>query len=407
MIHIVRGLFLLSVLVITASFAMKVVSNAERKTQTDASMQQVNNTDETSPFLTGKAVKPLESPRVQPTSDVVTYSSDNMVNFITLYILTPALCACGIVFVDMFWRKKQLSVLGGLFFGVLAGLALAYILGMIVDLVLEVFQVPDTDPIVALVKYLLGATVIFFCITIVLQTKDEFRFIIPYVEFSKNTKGNQPVLLDTSVIIDGRIADVVETKVLQSELIVPRFVLTELQAVADSEDKLKRNRGRRGLDVLQKLQMSDKVDVNIVEFHLPTVQGADDVDAKLVALGEHLGARIITNDYNLNKVARLKGLDVINLNDLANALKPIVLPGERMKVKIIKPGEEPGQGVGYLDDGTMVVVDYARSQMGKMVNITVTSVLQTSAGRMIFGKYEDELASVNATDENETNINNG
>jgi uncharacterized protein YacL len=240
----------------------------------------------------------------------------------------------------------------------------------------------------ALVKMLLGASAIFMCVSFVMQTKDDFRFVIPYVEFSKESKGPKALLLDTSVIIDGRIADIAETNILDSELIVPRFVLAELQAIADSDDKLKRNRGRRGLDVLNKLQGSGKIDIRIMDTHVAAVDDAADVDAKLVALARHLEARVVTNDYNLNKVAQLRKVDVININDLANALKPIVLPGETLAVKMIKPGEEPGQGVGYLEDGTMVVAEQGRDHLGREIVITVTSVLQTSAGRMIFGKLD-------------------
>ena len=248
-------------------------------------------------------------------------------------------------------------------------------------------QLPDA-PAVQLVKTLLGAAAVFLCVTIVLQTKDDFRFVIPYVEFSKQTKGARPLLLDTSAIIDGRIADISETRILESEVIVPRFVLQELQAIADSQDKLKRNRGRRGLDVLNSMQTAGTIDIRIVDAQVPDVEAAPDVDAKLVAMARHLDGRIITNDYNLNKIAQLRGVDVININDLANAVKPVVLPGEEVIVKVLRPGEEPGQGVGFLDDGTMVVAEQARDCIGKTITINVTSVLQTSAGRMIFGKLD-------------------
>jgi len=310
--------------------------------------------------------------------------------YMVLFVLVPALAAAGLILVDMFWKRKRLQVLSGLFFGVLAGLTLAFALNLIVDLVVSMFEVAEGSPAVQLVKVLLGASTIFICVTFVLQTKDDFRFVIPYVEFSKETKGARPLLLDTSVIIDGRIADISDTRILESTVIVPRFVLAELQAIADSDDKLKRNRGRRGLDILNRLQGSDKIDIRILDAHAPGVEAAGDVDAKLVALAEHMNGRIVTNDYNLNKVAQLRGVIVININDLANALKPIVLPGERMTVKVMKAGEEPGQGVGYLEDGTMVVAEQGRNHIGEDVAITVTSVLQTSAGRMIFGRVEGE-----------------
>jgi predicted nucleic acid-binding protein len=373
--------------------------------------------------------------------------------FITLYILIPAGIALAVVLLDMFWHRKRLHVFSGLFFGVLGGLAIAYILSLVVDLVVALLPAPpaaahpgaepspnymrqlrarlrrETSPdmkreledklrkesekyakavdkhregmeayrahaahgkTVQLVKLVLGAAAVFFCVTIVMQTKDDFRFVIPYVEFSKQTKGLRPILLDTSVIIDGRIADITDTGVLESDVVVPRFILAELQAIADSEDKLKRNRGRRGLDVLNRLQGSDKIDIQILDPHVRTVDEVGEVDAKLVALAKHLDGRIVTNDYNLNKIAQLRGVDVVNINDLANALKPVVLPGESLQVRVIKPGEEPGQGVGYLEDGTMVVAEHGRDYIGRDITIAVTSVLQTSAGRMIFGRLDPD-----------------
>ncbi len=195
-------------------------------------------------------------------------------------------------------------------------------------------------------------------------------------------------MLDTSVIIDGRIADVAETQVIDQPMVVPRFVLQELQNVADSSDKLRRNRGRRGLDILNRLQKSQGVEVRIHDGEIPELAGVREVDQQLVILAKHLGGKVVTNDYNLNKIARLQGVEVINLNDLANAMKPIVLPGENLTVKLIKKGEEQGQGVGYLDDGTMVVAEQGFYHLGETVRLTVTSVLQTSAGRMIFGRME-------------------
>jgi uncharacterized protein YacL len=231
-------------------------------------------------------------------------------------------------------------------------------------------------------------TVCYICVSLLLQTKDDFRFIIPYVEFSREVKGSRPLLLDTSVVIDGRIADVVEARLLDQPLLVPRFVLHELQGIADSSDKQKRNRGRRGLDILNKLQKLQGVEVRIHEDEPAEIAAVHDVDTRLVILAKSLGGKVVTNDYNLNKVAKLQGVDVINLNDLANALKPIVLPGEPLTVKLIKRGEEPGQGVGYLDDGTMVVVEQGVHHLGELVKMSVTNVLQNSAGRMIFGRLD-------------------
>lgn len=200
-------------------------------------------------------------------------------------------------------------------------------------------------------------------------------------------------ILDTSVIIDGRIADVAETGFLTGTLIIPQFILRELQQVADSPDSSKRQRGRRGLDMLQRLQNNSSLDIQIVETDFPAVK---EVDLKLIELGKQLNAVIVTNDFNLNKVSQVRGVDVLNINELANALKPVVLPGEAMRVFILKEGKEYNQGVAYLDDGTMVVVDNARRLIGKNTDIAVTSVLQTTAGKMIFGRlWEEREVGVN------------
>jgi len=196
-------------------------------------------------------------------------------------------------------------------------------------------------------------------------------------------------VLDTSVIIDGRIADICETGFMDGTLVVPQFVLKELQMVADSSDSMKRNRGRRGLDILQKIQKMSGVDVMVSDVDFPDIR---EVDLKLIELARTLQGKIVTNDFNLNKVAQLRGVDVLNINELANSLKPVVLPGELMKVFILKEGKEYNQGVAYLDDGTMVVVDNARKLIGKTIDVVVTSVLQTTAGKMIFGRFIDSAA---------------
>jgi uncharacterized protein YacL len=199
-------------------------------------------------------------------------------------------------------------------------------------------------------------------------------------------------ILDTSVVIDGRIADICETGFLDGTLVIPHFVLRELQQVADSADALKRNRGRRGLDILQRIQKMNGIHVQLVENDYPQTR---EVDMKLIELAKELdGAKIVTNDFNLNKVAQLRGVEVLNINELANALKPVYLPGETMKVFILKEGKEFNQGIAYLDDGTMVVVDNARKMIGKTVDSSVTSVLQTTAGKMIFGRYEEKRGEI-------------
>jgi uncharacterized protein YacL len=203
---------------------------------------------------------------------------------------------------------------------------------------------------------------------------------------NKTAPGSSVKLLDTSVIIDGRIADVAETGFIDGPLVIPRFVLNELQRIADSDDPLKRNRGRRGLDILNKLQQSKVIKVQIQDKDFPEIK---EVDAKLVKLGSVLNAKVITNDFNLNKVAQFQGVKVLNLNELSNVVKPIVLPSEEMSVFVAKEGKDANQGVAYLDDGTMVVIEVGKQYIGKTINVIVTSVLQTTAGRMIFAKIKE------------------
>jgi uncharacterized protein YacL len=335
-----------------------------------------------------------------------------------------------IVITDVLIRNKQITTLSATYFGLLLGL----LLGNILSTALEPFifdwgverqeaarsphlvvyppdedgkirvDVAQTTPAVAstneqrhqyerkALSLIITVICCYIAISTLLQTKDEFRFIIPYVEFSKQLKGAKPLVLDTSVIIDGRIADICDTRFIDTKLIVPRFVLQELQSVADSSDKLKRNRGRRGLDMLKRMQNNPKVELQMHEANLPVLRDVHKVDERLVVLAKALDARVVTNDYNLNKIAQLQGVEVINLNELANALKSVALPGELMSVRVVKPGDQLGQGVGYLEDGTMVVVEHGRSMIGQEVTITVTSVLQTPAGRMIFGRLEGRPA---------------
>jgi uncharacterized protein YacL len=287
-----------------------------------------------------------------------------------------------IVLSDVALRRKDISIISAVFLGLVVGLVVAMLLGPVVDIST---WIPDEarDPI----KVGIAIITSYLAISLILQTKDDFRFIIPYIEFAKQARGRRPLLLDTSVIIDGRIADIAETGVLDAPLVVPKFVLMELQSVADSSDRLKRNRGRRGLDVLNQLQSMPHVDIRIQDSPLPAKPG-EGVDQMLVGMAADLSGRIATNDYNLNKVAKVSGVDVLNINDLANALKSAVLPGETVEVGVIKPGQEEGQGVGYLEDGTMVVVEDGGNRIGETVTITVTSVLPTSAGRIVFGRVE-------------------
>jgi uncharacterized protein YacL len=349
-------------------------------------------------------------------------------------IMAGVLTLAGLViFVDWRTQRKRLSALSGVFLGLLAGLLAAYALSFVVDLVglLTAPEVTTPEPrrdvavlknelamaeqqgapqqvqrlerlidqanehaselanrqaylnLLEGLKVFIGLVTCYFGISLVLQTKDDFRFVIPYVELSKQIRGTRPTLVDTSVIIDGRIVDILRTHLMQGTLIVPQFVLTELQQLADSSDKLKRARGRRGLDMLNQLQDDESAAV-VIEEHEVEATG---VDQKLIDLAQRLQARLMTNDYNLNKLASLRGIEVINLNDLAKALRPVVLPGEQLEVELVKAGENAGQGVGYLQDGTMVVVEGGADHLKQSVMLTVTSTLQTSAGRMVFGKY--------------------
>ncbi len=345
---------------------------------------------------------------------------------ITAWIAFLAILGLGLLVVvtDVLIRQKQITTISAVYFGLLLGLLLGNILSTALEPFLfdlaagrqessepvQVSAVPDkgggfTFKIASppprsstavrnqsqrKALLALGITIVccYVCISTLLQTKDEFRFIIPYVEFSRQIKGPKPLVLDTSVIIDGRIADICDTRFLDTRLIVPRFVLQELQSVADSSDKLKRNRGRRGLDMLKRMQSNNKVELVLHDANLPELRDVHKVDERLVLLAKALGARVVTNDYNLNKIAQLQGVEVINLNELSNALKSVALPGEMMNVRVVKAGDQVGQGVGYLEDGTMVVVEQGRSYIGQEVTITVTSVLQTPAGRMIFGRME-------------------
>jgi len=284
-----------------------------------------------------------------------------------------------VILLDLIFRDKNISVVSAVFFGLLVGLVVAMLLGPVVDMYEVAPKVGEA------VKVGIAAVASYLAVSLILQTKDDFRFIIPYIEFARQQKGGRPMLLDTSVIIDGRIADIAETRFLDAPLIVPRFILRELQGIADSSEKMKRDRGRRGLDILNRLQTTPHVDIRIQDTGVKAGPG-EGPDQMLVGAAVQLGGRIVTVDYNLNKVARLSRVEVININDLANALKPAAIPGEELEVNVLKPGEEEGQGVGYLEDGTMVVVEDGRDAVGDTVTITVTNVLQKSAGRMIFGR---------------------
>ncbi len=367
---------------------------------------------------------------------VAVNSSEQEKNFIVYYVMIGAVVAAFAVFLmDVVIKKKNLATLSGVLFGVLVGVLISLCIGFLMDLVTSVFllqPVPthqatngqvakapaavqgneegdasadkvstSADEVDSVTRYnlmilklmqgfklLIGLIITYVTVSFILQTKDDFRFIIPYVEFSRATKGPRPMILDTSVIIDGRIAEMAVTGVFESPIIVPRFVLNELQTIADSGDRLKRTRGRRGLDILEKLKGMPRLELRFWDGTLAAIPETEGVDQKLVALAQQEGGRIVTNDFNLNKVATLRGVDVVNINSIADALKPVALPGETMKVRIVKPGEGPTQGVGYLEDGTMVMVENARDKVGTEVEIAVTNAIQKATGKMIFGRTE-------------------
>jgi uncharacterized protein YacL len=293
-----------------------------------------------------------------------------------------------IILAEFSMRKVSISGLSAGVFGLIFGLLMAK---LITDsfILKSINQLNETFALIMQVVF----TLIFcyFGMALAIRGKDEFNLIIPYIKFTRQDSRDDVTIIDTSVIIDGRIIDICETKFIGGRFIVPRFVLRELQQIADSSDSLKRNRGRRGLDILNKMQKSSYMNVKIHEEDFPETH---ETDAKLVKLGKLLNARIFTNDYNLNKVAELQGVQVLNINELSNALKPVMLPGEEVDIKVIKEGKEHNQGIGYLDDGTMIVVEGGRSLIGQRKKVSVTSVLQTSAGRMIFAK------AINASNNN-------
>ena len=327
-------------------------------------------------------------------SDAVRQKVEWPVSF--LIFLGILLLSLAIIIGDWLMPKKRVDWISSVYFGLLVGLLLTAAVGFAIAPLLPLESDAIDQSRRTNVMLVIGVTLCYLCTSFLIQTRDDFRFIIPYVEFRKNLKGNRPLILDTSVVIDGRIADVMETMIIDSRLIMPRFAINELQRIADSSDRGRRTRGRRGLDVLNRLQKMKGVDLQIDDTDLPEFRGQP-VDLKLVGLAKHLEGKLVTNDYNLNKVAKLHGVDVINLNDLANAMKPVFLPGERLDVDIVKSGEEANQGIGYLDDGTMVVVDNGREHVSERVVVTVTSVLQTSAGRMIFGRYEFTTKKLSGT----------
>ncbi len=312
---------------------------------------------------------------------------------IGLFIVASAVGIIVLV-VDAKTPNKRLTSVVGVYLGICVGLIGALAINALIDVVAEAWGLKRANPGTAattieiylgLAKVMIAIVLCYLAVSIVLTTKDDFRLVIPYVEFTRQVRGVRPLLLDSSVLIDGRLEALSETGFLAAPVVVPQFVLDELQTLADSSDKLKRARGRLGLTVLGRLQGSPYLDLSIDDT---AVEGRS-VDHKLLRLAADQNMRVLTTDYNLDKVAEIQGVPVLNVNEMAQALKAQVIPGENLRIEIVKRGESANQGVGYLPDGTMVVVEEAAEQVGKEVMVTVTNSLQTSAGKMIFGKLEE------------------
>ncbi len=295
-----------------------------------------------------------------------------------------------IVMWEAFLTTRPVALISSVVFGTLVGLLFALVAHRVVLLVANpVYK--DTMEQSAFEQDLSLALIVMFVylgIAFLYQTRDKFRVVIPFVEFRREEKGARPVLLDTSVLVDGRVAEVLNTGIIDGPIVVPHIVLQELHRLADSEDKLRRDRGRLGMRMLDQIQGNARLEVRIQRLSIDGDQRP--VDERLVEIARKLGARIATNDYNLNRVATLEGLEIINLNELANALKPVVLPDEHLTVKLLRPGEQTGQGVGYLDDGTMIVVENSSEMLGEEVEIVVTNTITRETGRIIFGRLESD-----------------
>lgn len=308
-----------------------------------------------------------------------------------LFLLTPKMKKIGEKIGNLFESELLKFQMNDIILGA-AGLIIGLVIAFLLSQPLYNLKIQFLGTALSAILYLFFGSL---GMKIATRKGEEFSLIIgsrinPSSKNYKSTKNKSdisPKILDTSVIIDGRIADICKTGFLEGTLIIPEFVLQELQHIADSSDGLKRNRGRRGLDILNKLQNEQIIDVRIEKKDFPETA---EVDAKLLKLAEYLNGVVLTNDYNLNKVAEFQGVQVLNINELANAVKPVVLPGEEMVVEVVKDGKESGQGLAYLDDGTMIVVDGGKKFIGQTLTVVVTSVLQTAAGRMIFAKPNNQ-----------------
>lgn len=302
----------------------------------------------------------------------------------------PVLIAMGLAFIflaiDMFTPRKKISLISGVVFGLMAGLMTAWVFSTVIDLVVQTWDLQESTfgAFNTAIKVLMGVSLSYLGITMVLQTQDEFRLVIPYVEFAKQMRGPLPMVLDSSALIDARIADIAASGLVQQTIVIPEFVLEELQLLADSRDRMKRNKGRRGLDIAYKLQRMNGVDV--VLDSSPTQKKG--VDLALIELCGRMPAMMVSLDVALVRIATIQKIPVLNINELANALKPVVIPGKLISVELIKPGEQHGQAVGYLEDGTMVVAEDGYPHIGEIKDLVITSSMQTAAGRLLFARVD-------------------
>lgn len=294
-----------------------------------------------------------------------------------------------VIFADLLTPRKKVSTLFSILLGLLGAMIATLAVGQVLDLFWASWGIKD-DSLISLLKVLIGIGLAYLAVATVLQTQDDFRLVIPYVEFVKQIRGPRPMILDTSALIDGRVHDLALTGLISAPLVVPRFVVDELQALADSADRLKRARGRRGLAMIEKLQTAAAVDVMIDDSNIARMP----VDQMLLDLARTMPGIIITTDSGLARIADIQKIAVLNLHDVAAAMRPQVIAGEGLRVHVLRHGEHPGQAVGYLDDGTMVVVDHAEDLIGQEVEAVVTSTLQTNAGRMIFAKAPQDPAAL-------------
>src|SRR3989338_3646661 len=291
------------------------------------------------------------------------------------------LCGIALIFVESSLRHVSVRGLSSMVFGLLLGLVMANLISNILSIM------PLGEYVQSLTRVILTLTFSYMGAMMAMRGKDEFNLIIPYVRFKRQDVKEDLLLLDTSVIIDGRVMDIYKTNFLDGRLVVPRFVLQELQKISDSADSVKREKGRRGMEILRLMQKDEAIDIRIHDDDMPAELP---VDTKLVRLARILEAKICTMDYNLNRIASIESIGVLNINDLVNSVKSVVFQGEELDIRLTKEGKESHQAVGYLDDGTMVVVSDARKWIGQKVKVIVTSVLQTQAGRMIFAKANKE-----------------